>query len=135
MSQEENVERFAQVVEAMNSRDVEAAIKLASPDIEWTTLDAFPDAGTHRGPEAVIGFFQAWVDMFDNFQVHLENCGAMDEDLVLAKLRVSGEGAESGVVVQSPEFFQLLEFRDGLVVRAQMFRSETEALEAAGLSE
>jgi ketosteroid isomerase-like protein len=108
---------------------------LADPDIEWTTLDAFPDAGTYRGPEAVLGFFQAWIDMFDGFRMHLENCGAIDEHLVLTRLRVSGEVAGSGAVVESPEFFQLLEFRDGLVTRARMFRTERDALEAAGLSE
>jgi ketosteroid isomerase-like protein len=135
VSQEENVERVVQIVEAMNSRDFEAAVNFADPDIEWITLDAFPDAGTYRGPEAVLGFFQAWMDMFDGFRMHLKNCGAIDERLVLARLRVSGEVADSGAVVESPEFFQLLEFRDRLVIRAQMFRTEAEALEAAGLSE
>jgi ketosteroid isomerase-like protein len=135
MSQEENIERVAQAVEAMNRRDIEATVKLVDPNIEWTTLDAFPDAGTYRGPEAVLGFFQAWIEMFEGFRMHLESCGAINEHLVLARLRVSGEVADSGVVVESPEFFQLLEFRDGLVSRARMFRTEIEALKAAGLSE
>ena len=59
----------------------------------------------------------------------------MDEHRVIARLRVSGEGAESGVEVESPPFFQLIEFRDGLLIRARMFETESEALEAAGLRE
>jgi len=50
-------------------------------------------------------------------------------------LRVSGEGAGSGVEVESPPFFQLIEFRDGLLIRARMFQGESEALEAAELRE
>jgi hypothetical protein len=67
--------------------------------------------------------------------LHLEECVTVDEHLVLATLRVSGEGAGSGVEVESPPFSQLLEFRDGLVIRARMFETEAEALEAAGLRE
>jgi ketosteroid isomerase-like protein len=134
MSQE-NVKRVRETVEAMNARDIESALKVAHPDIEWRTLDAFPDAGTYHGPEGVLAFFQTWLDTFKGFQLHLEDCAAVEEDRVLARLRVSGTGAESGASVESPPFFQLIEFRDGLMIRARMFQTETEALEAAGLQE
>jgi ketosteroid isomerase-like protein len=131
----ENVETVNEAVEAMNRGNFEAALNLAHPDIEWQTLDAFPDAGTYHGREGVLAFFQAWLDTFRGFRLHLEECAAMDEHRVLARLRVSGEGAESGAEVESPPFFQLIEFRDGLLIRARMFQTESEALEAAGLSE
>jgi ketosteroid isomerase-like protein len=134
MSQE-NVERVRETVEAMNARDIETALKAVHPDIEWRTLDAFPDAGTYRGPEGVLAFFQTWLDTFRDFQLHLEKCAVVDEHRVLAGLRVSGIGAESGVEVKSPQFFQLIEFRDGQMIRARMFPTEREALEAAGLRE
>jgi ketosteroid isomerase-like protein len=132
MSQE-NVERVREGVEAINRGDLEAALDRVHPDIEWQTLDAFPDAGTYRGPEGVRAFFQTWLDTFRGFRLHLEKCVAVDEDRVLAMLRVSGEGAGSGVEVESPPFFQLIEFRDGQLIRARMFQTESEALEAAGL--
>jgi ketosteroid isomerase-like protein len=131
----ENVERVREAVEAMNHGDYEAALDRAHPDVEWQTLDAFPDAGTYRGPEGVLAFFQTWLDTFRGFRLHLEECVAVDEHRVLAMLRVSGEGAGSGVEVESPPFFQLIEFRDGLLFRAQMFQTESEALEAAGPQE
>jgi ketosteroid isomerase-like protein len=131
----ENVERVRVAVEAMNRRDIEAALKFLDSDVEWQTLDAFPDAGTYRGPEGVLAFFQTWLDTFRNFRLHLEECTALDEHCVIARLRVSGAGAESGVEVESPQFFQLIEFHGGLAIRARMFETESEALEAAGLSE
>jgi hypothetical protein len=54
---------------------------------------------------------------------------------VLATFRVSGEGAGSGVGVESPAVFQLGEMRDGQVIRVGMFSNEDDAREAAGLSE
>jgi ketosteroid isomerase-like protein len=134
MSQE-NVERVREGVEAINRGDFEAALDRVHPDIEWQTLDAFPDAGTYHGPEGVRSFFQTWLDTFKGFRLHLEKCEAVDNNRVLARFRVSGEGVESGVEVESPPFFQLLEYRDGLMIRTRMFQTETEALEAAGLRE
>jgi ketosteroid isomerase-like protein len=131
----ENVERVREAVEAINRGDFEAALGRAHPDIEWETLETFPDAGTYRGPEGVRAFFQTWLDTFRGFRLHLEQCVAVDEDRVLAMLRVSGAGAGSGVEVESPPFFQLIEFRDGLLIRARMFQSESEALEVARLRE
>jgi ketosteroid isomerase-like protein len=132
---QENVELVREAVEAINRGDLDAALERAHPDVEWQTLDAFPDAGTYRGPEGIRTFFEAWLDTFRGFRLHLEKCLLVDEDRVLAALRVSGQGAGSGVEVESPAFFQLLEFRDGQLTRARMFQTEGEALEAAGLSE
>jgi ketosteroid isomerase-like protein len=134
MSQE-NVDRLREAVEAINRRDIDGALNLSHPDIEWQTLDSFPDAGTYHGPEGVRSFFQTWLDTFKGFRLHLEKCEAVDNNRVLARFRVSGEGVESGVEVESPPFFQLLEYRDGLMIRTRMFQTESEALEAAGLEE
>jgi ketosteroid isomerase-like protein len=132
---EENVKRVRDTVEAMNRGEVEAAFALAHPDVEWQTLDIFPDARTYRGPDEVRGFFQTWQETFRGFRMHLEECVAVGDDLVLAAIRVGGEGTESGVEVESPTFFQLLEFRDDQLIRSRMFATRGEALEAAGLSE
>ena len=132
---EANVETVREIVEAFNSGDFDAALERAHPNVEWQTLDAFPDAGTYRGPEGVRKFFTTWVEAFEGFRLHLEDCVTLDEDRVLVTARVSGQGVESGVEVGSPTFVQLVEFRNGLAIRARMFQTEAEALEAAGLRE
>ena len=134
MSQD-NVERTRAAVDEINRGDVAAVLARAHPEIEWQTLAAFPDAGSYRGPDAVLEFFQTWRDSFRGFQLRLEDCVPLGDDQVLARLRVGGEGAGSGVQVESPAFFQILEYRDGQLIRARMFQTESEALEAAGLSE
>ena len=129
------MERTRQAVEAINRGDIEAALQQAHPDIEWQTLDQFPDAGTYRGTNEVLGFFRTWQETFRGFHLHLDECVPVNDDKVLAALRVGGEGAESGVEVQSPAFFQVLEFRDRRIIGARMFQTRSEAVEAAGLSE
>ncbi|HSJ18175.1 MAG TPA: nuclear transport factor 2 family protein [Solirubrobacterales bacterium] len=134
MSQE-NVEIVQEAIEAFNRGDFETALKRMHPDIEWQTLDTFPDAETYHGHEEVREFWQTWRDTFRGFRLHLEECVAVGERHVLATFRVSGEGTGSGVAVESPAVFQLGEMRDGQVIRVGMFSHEGEALEAAGLSE
>jgi ketosteroid isomerase-like protein len=132
---EENVDLIRASIEAFNRNDPEAALAALHPEVEWQTLDLMPDAGVYRGHEGVRGFFQMWGDTFQGFQLHLEACVPLDQDQVMATLRVSGEGAGSGAGVESPAFFQVLEIHDGQIVHARMFQTEDEALEAAGLSE
>jgi ketosteroid isomerase-like protein len=131
----ENVELVREAIEEFNRGDLEAALELMHPDIEWRTLEAFPDAATYRGHEEVREFWQTWRDTFRGFRLHVEECVPVGEHHVLATFRVSGEGAESGVGVESPAVFQLGEIRDGQVIWVEMFSTESEALEAAGLRE
>jgi ketosteroid isomerase-like protein len=131
----ENVEVVRRAFAAFNRGDLDAALKRMHPDIEWQTHDAFPDAGTYRGREGVREFWQTWRDTFRGFRLHLEECVPVGEHCVLAAFRVSGEGAGSGVGVESPAVFQLGEIRDGQVIWVGMFSTESEAREAAGLRE
>jgi ketosteroid isomerase-like protein len=130
---EDNVEQTRNAVEAINRGDVAAAFDGARPDVEWKTLDDFPDATTHRGIDEVRNFFETWRDTFRAFHLDLERCEAVGDDHVLAVLRVGGEGVASGIEVESPVFIQLLEYRQGELIRGEMFRTEAEARKAAGL--
>ena len=46
---QDNVERIREVVAGLNRGDFETAIERSHPDVEWQSLDVFPDAGTHHG--------------------------------------------------------------------------------------
>jgi ketosteroid isomerase-like protein len=129
MSQE-NVEVVREAFQAFNRGDLDAALKRMHPDIEWETLDAFPDAGKYRGREEVRKFWETWRKTFRGFRLHLEKCVPVGDHYVLATFRVTGEGAGSGVRVESPAVFQLGEIRDGQAIWVGMFPTESEALEA-----
>lgn len=132
---DENVEVVRKAIEAFNRGDFEAALGWMHAEIEWHTLDGFPDADTYRGREEVREFWEAWRDAFRGFRLHLEECVSVSEQHVLATFRLSGEGAGSGVPTESPAVFQLGEIRDGQVIWVGMFWTESDALEAAGRRE
>ncbi|MGH2926054.1 MAG: nuclear transport factor 2 family protein [Solirubrobacterales bacterium] len=132
---QENVDTFREAVEAFNSGDMEDALARVHPEVEWTSRAADPDPRTCRGQDGVRQFFTTWLDAFEGFRLHLERCDTAGDDLVVAALRVSGEGTGSRVPVESPTFFQVVEFQDGQILRARMFSTEDEAIQAAGLRE
>jgi ketosteroid isomerase-like protein len=60
MSQE-NVEIAREANEAWRRGDLDAVLRALDPGIEWHTAADEPDAGTHRGVEAVISLIADWV--------------------------------------------------------------------------
>jgi ketosteroid isomerase-like protein len=132
MSQQ-NVQLVRDAIEAFNRGDLDAALTRMHPEIEWETLEAFPDAATYRGHDEVREFWQTWRDTFRGFRLHVDECVPVGDRCVLLTFRVSGEGTGSGVGVSSPAVFQLGEIQEGQVIWVGMFSTEGEALQAAEL--
>jgi uncharacterized protein len=133
MSQE-NVEIVRAAFEATRSRDREAFRRLYDPDVEWEDVGKlWGDWGTRRGlddlRDAFLTYFEAWE------QPAFELERIVDPgDQVVAFVRASGRGRESGLVIDQviPQVWTL---SGGRVVRVRAYREKAEALEAAGLSE
>ena len=134
MSQD-NVEVVREAFEAFNRGDFDAALERMHPAIEWQALDAFPDAGTYRGRDEVRHFWRALAGHLSWFSLALGGVRTSRRAPRPRHLPSRGEGAGSGAGVESPTVFQLGEIRDGQVTWVGMFSTESEALEAAGLSE
>jgi hypothetical protein len=144
MSQE-NVERMRASIEE-NTRlvtsekfDHEAAIsgmaELWDPEIE---LDASQSdvpglSGVYRGMEAVRQFWREWYGAWDTLQFEYELVDAGDRVVILLDLRMRGR--HTGIEVPFGKFAWVPTFRDGLMVHVKLYMSQSEALEAAGLSE
>ena len=133
MSQE-NVERAYRGYDAFNRRDLGAFLGFVDPEVEFTTrftqLEGDPQYHGHDGVrkwwEDLLGVFP---DLsFDVLEVR--DLGA----LMIAALRVRGHGVDSDVPFEET-VWGAGEWRRGKVVWWQMFGTEAEALEAAGLRE
>jgi ketosteroid isomerase-like protein len=135
MSQE-NVKKVRASQEAYSRGDFDAALANFDPDVEWyVAADLLPDPATYRGHEGTRAFWQTFAETFEGFQLQIEECRALSPAQVLVTNRAHGTGAGSGVEVSSANFFQLVDFRDGKVIRVRMYANEEAALEAAGLRE
>jgi ketosteroid isomerase-like protein len=132
MSQE-NVEIVRRAYAAWNRDDRRAALAFFADDVIWTPAREDPDARPHHGREGVRRFWAQWEDLFDGIRIEPEELVDVS-DRIVSRLHITGSGKGSGVDVDQ-RVYQVVEFRDGSIVRVDEFYDRAEAFEAAGLSE
>jgi ketosteroid isomerase-like protein len=109
---------------------VEDALRGLEDDFEWVVPN-HPEGAVRYGADSVIEFFHEWIEPWDDFEIEWElERGAPDR--ALATIDMRGRGRGSGVPAEM-RFFQLWTFRDGRVVRMEMFDDRDKARRAAGL--
>jgi len=134
MSQEKKELAGAQY-ERWNAEDYEAWINGFDPDVQYfssvtASLDGRGEFHGHEGMRRFLeGYREAW-EWFQLEPVEYIDAGAQ----LVAVLRTSGQGRESGAVVKG-EVAHVWMFREGIATRCLSFPTRREALEAAGLSE
>jgi ketosteroid isomerase-like protein len=121
--------------DAMNRGDMDAVAEQLHPDVEWKVPDILPDTldRSYRGAEGVKRFLETWFEVFPDFRVEIEEMMDFGEH-VLVMATAGGQGRGSGAEVVSPSFPHVWSFRDGKVIRMEMFPRKAEALRALGLS-
>jgi ketosteroid isomerase-like protein len=126
-----NVEVVKAAYAAVNRRDIDALLALVDPQVEFRSLIAEAEGRTYHGHS---GVREWWRSVVEPLGAHweLEQIRAVGEEHVVWGFRVVGriEGVD---VPQS--MWQANRVRHGLVTWWGTFRTEAEALEAAGLSE
>jgi ketosteroid isomerase-like protein len=130
MSQE-NVEVVRRTNEAFESGDLPAAMRAVHPDL--VTYRADPDAGTFHGREGFLEAFADWLEGFADFGFTAEEYFDAG-DRVLVRFRQWGRGETSAATVEGP-LWLLYTVSASRIARIEMYNSERQALEAAGLSE
>jgi ketosteroid isomerase-like protein len=119
--------------------DTEATIsKMAEfwdPEIEWDTSGgpALDISSVYPGIEGARQWCHEWFTAWQALQFEYELVDAGDRVVVLIDLRMRGRS--SGIEVALGKHAWVITFRDGLMVRNKLYMSQSEALEAVGLSE
>jgi ketosteroid isomerase-like protein len=128
----ENVELTQRAFQGFNDRDLDAVLDSLHDDVE-----AFPRLaaveGGYRGHDGIRGWWAQLFGAFPDFHVEILEVRDLGEFIVVA-LRMRGRGAESDTPVDAV-VWQVNQFRDGKVIRWRVYTIESEALEAAGVSE
>jgi hypothetical protein len=140
---EENVERWRALLErllvASGESDWDAWLAEVeeglAPDIRWDASEVpMPDlAGRYRGREAVIRWWREWLAAWDTVQFDYELVDAGDRVVLLVDQQMRGRS--TGIEVGIGKYAQVATFTDGLISHYKIYRSQADALEAAGLSE
>jgi ketosteroid isomerase-like protein len=130
MSQE-NVEAVRRNFDRWNSGDREIRLDEVDPELE---LHSRILGRVVRGPDGLRTWFQEIDQQFEEWRLQIAEVREVDRDrlLVLGEIHLRGRGSK--VEFDQPMAW-LMDFRDGRVLRLEMFVVQSEALEAAGLSE
>jgi ketosteroid isomerase-like protein len=118
--------------DAFNRRDFDSVLEDLDPEVELQEWPAAPDPRTYRGPEGIRKALDSWFEAWEWMQVEIENIEeAGDRILVTAHQRAKGRGSAVEVEIDTSNVYT---FRDGKVIRIQLFTDRDPALEAAGLT-
>ena len=129
----EGVELVRAAYESWNRGDLDAALRQASPQIEFVQDGRIPGAVSLVGRSAV----RAWLDSFQEtwewFRIAPERIEAVgDQVLVVARITAKGKLSEAEV---EQRVGHVLTIHDAQIDRWNSYADSADALEAVGLSE
>jgi uncharacterized protein len=132
MSQE-NVELVQRCFRLFSRGDYDGVLECFDPEVEVIEPGGIPGARRYRGYAGVAEAYSRWAAQWDDFSAEIERLvDAGERVVVLARHR--GRGRSSGIPVEMTVAY-LYTVRASKFVRWEMFSTEVEALEAAGLRE
>ena len=131
MSQQ-NVELVYRVFDALNQRDLDAALALMHGDVEFGSRLAAMEGGFH-GHEGVRRWWQTILDASPDRTVEVVEARDLG-DVTLTLARARGHGALSHIPYEET-VWSVARWRDKKAVWWGVFPTKAEALEAAGMRE
>jgi ketosteroid isomerase-like protein len=120
-------------IDAFFRGDEPAMLRVAAPDVVIAQPPDQPDRQDYHGHDGMRQVMAEWIGNWDDWSLEILSAREV-RDLVLATARQQGRGKASGASFDAEIAF-VFTVRDEQIVLWQMFLSEQQALEAAGLSE
>jgi ketosteroid isomerase-like protein len=127
---EANVAAVRGMLEAFLRNDFETALAAFDPDVEWDGTN-LPDGKLSRGQDAVVDHLIRWAEMWEIWEVELEDVIDAGQDRVIVFFRERGR-SKAGLDVNE-RHSELYVIRDGRIVYRKGFSDADEALVEAGL--
>jgi ketosteroid isomerase-like protein len=126
----ENVAVVRGMWEAFLRNDFESALSAFAPDVEWDGTN-LPDGTISRGHDAVLDHVSRWAEMWDTWEVELEEVIDADQNRVIAFIGERGR-TKSGLEVNE-RHSELYTVRDGKIAYRKGFSDADQALREAGV--
>ena len=134
MMSDENVELTRRGYAAFVRGDIEGILDILDPDVEMSDPFGFSTTDAYHGHDGFVQTVRDGLEAFERYEIETDEFIDAGDDVVVVGLRLSGRGKASGVEVDMPRW-NLYRIRDGLAIRVELFETEAEALEAAGLGD
>jgi ketosteroid isomerase-like protein len=114
--------------EALNERDIDAAMEALAQGAEWHESEVLPDTGVYRGREAIRSFLTDFLASWERFHQTIEEVQAEgDRVLVMIHLEATGRGSAADV---DARYAHLWTLSGGRGVRVDAFYDRDEAAAA-----
>ena len=127
-----NVHLVRRYLQAFAGGGVDAIAQYWDPDVSWRAIEGAPDdVGEMHGTEALRGYVQEWVDMFEDFAVALEDIREVGDGRVIAVQRLSGRAKISGAETDF-RYAAVYVVRGDKIVGGREYMTLDEALAAVG---
>jgi ketosteroid isomerase-like protein len=127
---ETNAELVVKALTAYQRGDDETLRELMHPEIEIYAQPGMINAGSFTGFEGFKRWTAQWEEAWDEVRLEPIEFIDVDEHRLVARVRVVGRGAGSGVEIDR-EFGYLYEIKGGRSTRYHLYESAEKAVEAA----
>jgi ketosteroid isomerase-like protein len=126
---EERIGLVRAFADAITERDLEAALELCHPEIEFFSLMAQLDARPFRGFAGIRRYFRDVDATWDEWRVDVEQLLAAPDGRVVIVMSTHMRGKGSGLPL-AQRVANIWEFKDEKLWRATMYRDPADALRA-----
>jgi ketosteroid isomerase-like protein len=132
---EQSVQVVRAAQDAFLAGDVEAALDVLDPDIEWhATVGGIDEGAVYRGRDEVIRAFADYFEVWERMELRADDyIDAGGDDVVVFHHEVA-RGRESGAVVET-DTATIQTVRNGKIVRVRSYMDREQALAVAGVVE
>jgi ketosteroid isomerase-like protein len=129
---EENIDVVRGTFDAFQARDLDDFLNHMDPEVEYRSL-ILEVEGVYHGHDGMRAWWENVLSVFPDWSPRVEEAREVG-DRVLSRVRAEGSGTGSGIALDR-DIWHLAEVRDGRLTSSAFFRTEQEALEAAGRHE
>jgi ketosteroid isomerase-like protein len=126
--QQRNVGLARRGLEAYNRGDIDAVLKLFSPDVQVYAPPDFINAGLFHGHQGFLSWIGQWNEAWESFDIQVKDVEPVGERFVIALVHQEGRGRGSGISV-TQDVVYLYEVRDELCVYQAIYPDRERALE------
>jgi ketosteroid isomerase-like protein len=128
---ERNLELYREGIAAWSRGDRDWVLARAADDFEFHAAQLFPGIRSlYEGRKGLRDFWREFIEEpWSELEIVIERSELLPDGRVVALLRFSGIGAGSGAEV-NVGYAHVAEFRDGLLVRVDGYRTWDEAMAA-----
>jgi ketosteroid isomerase-like protein len=132
---QENIELVCRAIDFFNRREIDRALESTHPDLEMDWSNSIgPLKGVYRGRKEVLGFWQSFLEAWDEVRWDPQEIIEVDEARLIVVNRVRMHGKHSGADVEATGV-QLWTITDGKGRKVKLYQTKTDALEGVRLSE